>query len=55
MMFPLSAATILGLVDGISVVVAGLNKDNEAYIDAAPGVLPHNLFRILPCNFPIYL
>ena len=37
----LSAAAILGLVDGISAVVVEQSEDNEAYIDAAPNVLPH--------------
>ena len=51
----LSAAAILGLVDGISAVVAERNEDNEAYIDASPGVLPHQLVRILPRDFSVYL
>ena len=50
-----SAAAILRLVDGTSAVVADQNEDNEAYIDAAPSVLPHQLVRILPRNFSIYL
>ena len=44
----LSAAAILGLVDGISAVVAERNEDNKVYIDADPSVLPHHLARILP-------
>ena len=51
----LSVAAILGSVDGISAVVAEQNEDNEAYIDAAPSVLPHQLFRILPRDFSVYL
>ena len=43
-----SAAAILGLVDGIIAVVAEQNEENDAYIDAAPSVLPHQLARILP-------
>ena len=50
----LSAAAILGLVDGISAVVAERNEENEAYIDATPSVLPHQLFRIRPRNFSVY-
>ena len=50
-----SEAAILGLVDSISAIVAERNKDNEAYIDAAPSVLPHQLVRILPHNFSVYL
>ena len=51
----LSAAAILGLVGGISAVVADRNEYNEAYIDAAPIVLPHQLVRILPRDFSVYL
>ena len=51
----LSAAAILGLVDGVSAVVTEKNEDNEAYIDAAPIVLPHQLVRILTRNFFVYL
>ena len=51
----LSASAILGLVDGISAVVAERTKDNEAYLDAAPAVLPHQLVRILPRDFSTYL
>jgi hypothetical protein len=51
----LSASPILELVDGIAAVVAERTEDNEAYIDAAPDVLPHQLVRILPRNFCIYL
>ena len=51
----LSAAAILVLVDGIIAVVAEKNEDNEAYIDADPSVLPHQLDHILPCNFSVYL
>ena len=50
-----SAVSILGLVDGISAVVVEKNKDNEAYIEAAPSVLPYQLVRILPRNFSVYL
>ena len=32
MLLKFSASTILGLVDGISAVVAERSKDNEAYI-----------------------
>ena len=42
-------------ITGISAVVAEQKKDNEAYIDAAPGILPHQIFHILPCNFCVYL
>ena len=51
----LSAATILGLVDGISAVVVDQNEDNEACIDADLSVLTHQIFRILPSNFCVYL
>jgi hypothetical protein len=51
----LSASAILKLVDGISAVVAERTEDNEAYIDAAPDVLPHQLVRILPRDFCVYL
>ena len=51
----LSAAAILGLVDGISAVVVERNEDNEAYIDDATSVLPHQLFRILTRNLSVYL
>ena len=51
----LSAATILGLVDGISAIIVKRNEDNEACIGAAPSVLPHKIVRILPCNFSVYL
>ena len=51
----LSADVILGLVDGISAVVAERNEDNEAYIDASPSVLPHQPVRILPRDFSVYL
>jgi hypothetical protein len=50
----LSASTILKLVDGIT-VVAERTEDNEAYINAAPDVLPHQLVRILPRDFCVYL
>ena len=55
MLLQLSAADILRLVDVISAVVAERNKDNEDYIDAATSVLSHQLVRILPHNFSIYL
>ena len=51
----LSSATILGLVDDISAVIVERKKYNEAYIDADPGVLPHKLVRILPCDLSVYL
>jgi hypothetical protein len=51
----LSASAILELVDGITAVVAKRTEDNEAYIDAAPDVLPHQLVRILPRDFFVYL
>ena len=54
-LFQLSVAAILGLVDGISAVVAERNEDNKVYIDADPSVLPHRLVRILPCDFCVYL
>ena len=50
-----SSAAILGLVNGISAVVAYLNQDNGAYINATPSVLPHQFFRILPRDFSVYL
>lgn len=50
-----SASAILELVDGITAVVAERSEDNEAYIDAAPDVLPHQLVRILPRDFCVYL
>ena len=50
-----STAAILGLVDGISAVVAEQNKYNEAYIYAAPSVLPHQLVRILSRDFFVYM
>ena len=55
MIFKLSAATILGLVDGISSIVSEQKEDNKAYINAAPGVIPHKIFRILPHDFYVYL
>ena len=51
----LLAAAILGLVDGVSAVVTEKNEDNEAYIDAAPIVLPHQLVHILTRDFSVYL
>ncbi|CAK9254061.1 unnamed protein product [Sphagnum jensenii] len=51
----LSASAILELVDGITAVVAERTEDNEAYINTAPDVLPHQLVRILPRDFCIYL
>jgi hypothetical protein len=51
----LSASAILELVDGITAVVAERTEDNEAYINAAPDVLPHQLVRILPRDFCVYL
>ncbi|CAK9260470.1 unnamed protein product [Sphagnum jensenii] len=54
-LFRLSASAILKLVDGITAIVAKRTEDNEAYINAAPDVLPHQLVRILPCDFCVYL
>jgi hypothetical protein len=51
----LSASAILELVDGITAVFAKRTKYNEAYINAAPDVLPHQLVRILPHDFCVYL
>jgi hypothetical protein len=51
----LSASAILELVDGIIAVVAERTEDNEAYINAALDVLPHQLVRILPRDFCVYL
>jgi hypothetical protein len=51
----LSASAILELVDGITAVVAERTEDYDAYIDAAPGVLSHQLVRILPRYFCVYL
>jgi hypothetical protein len=42
-------------VDGIIAVVAERTENNEAYIDAAPDVLPHQLVRILPRDFCAFL
>jgi hypothetical protein len=50
----LSASAILELVEGNTAVVAERTEDNEAYIGAAPDVLPHQL-RILPRDFCVYL
>ena len=47
----LLASALVGLVDSISEVVAERTKDNQAYLNAAPAVLPHQLVKILPCNF----
>ena len=54
-MLQLSEAAILGLVDGISAIIVELNEDNESYIDATPSVLLHQLVRILPRDFSVYL
>jgi len=51
----LSASAILELVDGIIAIVAERTEDNEAYINAAPDVLPHQLVHILPRDFYVYL
>jgi hypothetical protein len=51
----LPASAILELVDGITAVVAERTEDNDAYIDARPVVLPHQLVRILPRDFCVYL
>ena len=42
-------------MDGISAVVVDRNEYNEAYIDNATSVLPHQLVRILPSDFSVYL
>jgi hypothetical protein len=47
----LSASAILELVDGSTAVVAERSEDSEAYIDAAPDVLPYQLVRIQPRDF----
>lgn len=39
--FRLSADAILGLVDGISAIVAEQIEHDEVYLNAAPRVLPH--------------
>jgi hypothetical protein len=46
----LSASAILELMDGITAVVAERTGDNEAYIDAAPDVLPHQLVAFCPAT-----
>ena len=51
----LSLSAILGLVDVISTAVVWQNKDNESYIEAAPGVISHQFFYILPHKFSIYM
>jgi hypothetical protein len=51
----LSTSAILELVDGITAVVAERTEDNEAYINVAVDVLPHQLIRILPRDFCVYL
>ncbi len=51
----LLASAILELVDGITTIVAERTEDNGAYINAAFDVLPHQLVRILPRNFCVYL
>ena len=51
----LSLSAILGLVDVISTAVVWQNKDNESYIEAAPSVIPHQFFYILPHKFSIYM
>jgi hypothetical protein len=51
----LPASAILELVDGITAVVAERTEDNEAYIDAAPAVLAHQLVRVLLRDFCAYL
>ena len=48
----LYAATIIGLMNGISAVIV---EKNEAYIDADPSVLPHQIVRIMPCDYNVYL
>jgi hypothetical protein len=53
--FTMSASAVLELVDGITAVVSERTEDNEAYIDAAPDVLPYQLGRILPRYFCVYL
>jgi C4-dicarboxylate-specific signal transduction histidine kinase len=51
----LSLSAILELVDGIAAVVAKRTEDNEAYIDAAPDVLPHQRVRIMPATSAFFL
>jgi hypothetical protein len=51
----LSTSAIFELVDGITAVVVERTEDNKAYINAAPDVLPHQLVRILPRDFCVYL
>jgi hypothetical protein len=51
----MSASAFLELLYGITAVVAEGTEDNEAYIDAAPDVVPHQLVRILPRDFCVYL
>jgi hypothetical protein len=51
----LSASSILELVDGTTAVVAERTEDNQAYMDATPDVLPHQLVRILPRDVCVYL
>jgi hypothetical protein len=51
----LSASTILELADGIPAVVAERTEDNDAYIDAALDVLPHQFVGILPRDLCVYL
>jgi hypothetical protein len=46
----LSASAILELVDGITAVVAERTEDKEAYIDAAPDVLPISLYAFCPAT-----
>jgi hypothetical protein len=46
----LSASAILELVDSITAAVAERIEDNEAYIDAAPDVLPHQLVAFCPAT-----
>ena len=51
----LSSSAILGFLNVISTAFLWQNKDNESYIEAAPGVLPHQFFCIPPHKSSIYL
>ena len=55
MMLKLSETTIIGLVHGINTVMADLNEDNESYISASLGVLPHQIVQITPHKFSVHL
>lgn len=51
-LLPLSGNAILGLVDGISAIIAELSEDNEAYLDTAPSLLPISLSAFDPATSP---